>query len=83
MWASQYPDSLPEHFVFPSERCGGKGEEEKFNFTGGVVFYETNPNHPIGDWKEAWEKAKQRAGAVLYGENKSTDDRPRTESQAR
>jgi hypothetical protein len=29
----------------------------------------TDPTRPIGDWKEAWEKAKDRAGEVLRGGN--------------
>jgi hypothetical protein len=34
-----------------------------------TVVYDTDPTRPIGDWKEAREKAKQRAGAILRGES--------------
>jgi integrase len=33
-----------------------------------VLAYDTDPTRPIGDWKEAWEKAKELAGAILVGE---------------
>jgi integrase len=67
MWAAQFPDLQPSHFVFPFEKCGAKGEEEIFGFTAEVIFYDTDPNRPIGDWKESWEKARQRAATILKG----------------
>ena len=30
-----------------------------------LIFYGTEPTRPIGDWKEAWEKAKERAAAIF------------------
>lgn len=39
-----------------------------FGFTVSTVIYDTDPTRPIGNWKEAWEKAKQRTGAILGGE---------------
>jgi len=85
MWAAQFSNRQPIHYVFPFERCGAKGEENNFGFTAGVVFYGTDPMRPVGDWKEAWEKAKERAAAILCGEsdapqptnpraNRETDD---------
>ena len=68
MWAAQFPKRQSDHYVFPFEKCGAKGEGETLGFTGGVVIYDTDPARPIGDWKEAWEKAKERAGAILRGE---------------
>jgi integrase len=68
MWASQFPNRQPNYYVFPFGKCGARGEEDSFGFTGGVVTYDMDPTRPIGDWKEAWEKAKERAGAVLRGE---------------
>ena len=73
MWASQFPHRQPDHFVFPSEKCGGKGQEDRFGFTGGVTFYQTDPTHPIGDRKEAWEKARERAAAILRVDKESPE----------
>ena len=58
MWAAQFPDREPTHYLFPFEKCGARGEEDTFGFTAGVIFYGTEPTRPIGDWKEAWEKAR-------------------------
>lgn len=68
MWAAQFPNRHTEHYVFPFEKCGANGEEDSFGFTGAVVYYGTDPTRPIGDWKEAWEKARERADAILKGE---------------
>jgi integrase len=51
MWADRFPNRLPEHYVFASEKYG----------QGGAV-YASNPEKPIGDLKEAWEAAKRRTG---------------------
>jgi integrase len=40
------------------------------------MIYDTDPNRPIGDWKEAWEKAKERAGAILEGKAEGEDSEP-------
>ncbi len=76
MWAVQFPGRQPAHFVFPSERYGAAGEEDHFGFTAGVVVYDTDPTRPIGDWKEAWEKAKERAGAILSGKTEAEESEP-------
>jgi integrase len=68
MWAAHFPNRRPGHYVFPSEKYGAKGEEDSFGFTAGIVVYDTDPTRPIGDWKEGWEKARERAGALLRGE---------------
>jgi integrase len=56
MWAETFPDRKPEHYVFPTEKCGAAGDEFK------PCIYATDPTVPIGDWKEAWEAAKKRSG---------------------
>jgi integrase len=40
--------------------------------------FSTAPNQqlPIGDWKEAWEKAKERAAAILKGNKVETRGTP-------
>lgn len=58
MWGSQFPNRQPAHYVFPAEKYGAAGDDFK------PCSYATDPTHPIGDWKEAWEKAKLRAGVV-------------------
>ncbi len=59
-WAGHFPERKPEHYIFPSERYGGAGEDDSFGFRGSCP-YETDPTKPIGRWKEAWEAAKIRA----------------------
>jgi hypothetical protein len=58
-WAQQFPNRLPEHYVFLLEKCSRAGTEESFGFSGAIV-YDTDPSQPIGDIKEAWEGAKKR-----------------------
>jgi integrase len=71
MWAAQFTDRQPDHYVFPFERCGARGQEDSFGFTAGVIFYGTDPAQPIGDWKEAWEKARERAAVLLRGDQEA------------
>lgn len=78
MWAAQFPSRQPNHYVFPFEKCGAKGELNTFGFTA-VVIYDTDPARPIGDWKEAWEKARERAAVILRGEN----EKPKPTQQKR
>ena len=56
MWAETFPNHTPEHYVFPTEKYGAAGDDFK------PCTYATDPTVPIGDWKEAWEAAKKRAG---------------------
>lgn len=62
-WAERFPHRKPNEFVFPFERCGGKGKDDVFGFSGSVA-YDTDPSNPVGDWKEGWEAAKKRAGVT-------------------
>lgn len=62
-WAARFPNRKLNHYIFPFERYGGKGKDEVFGFSGSVA-YGTDPTQPIGDWKEAWEAAKERAGVT-------------------
>ena len=56
MWAEAFPNRQSQHYVFPSEKCGAAGDDFK------PCVYATDPTSPIGDWKEAWEAARKRAG---------------------
>jgi len=53
-WAQQFPNRLPQHFVFPAEKVGAAGDA----FDAKV--YDTDPTKPVGAIKEAWESAKKR-----------------------
>jgi integrase len=75
-WAVQFSNRQLNHCVFPFEKYGAAGKEDSFGFTAGRVVYDTDPTRPIGDWKEAWEAAKQRASAILRGERESANVRP-------
>lgn len=46
--------------MFPSEKCGGKGQKDSFGFTTGATVYDSDPTVPVGDVKEAWEAARKR-----------------------
>jgi integrase len=76
MWAAQFSGRHLTHFVFPHERYGAAGEENSFGFTAGPVVYDTDPSRPIGNWKEAWEKAKARAGEILGCKNEEAESEP-------
>jgi integrase len=66
MWTAHFPARQPMHFVFPKERYGGAGEKDSFGFNNvKATVYDQDPSQPIGDWKEAWERARKRAGATL------------------
>ncbi|MGA7560974.1 MAG: site-specific integrase [Terriglobales bacterium] len=80
MWAAHFPNRQAIHYVFPFEKYGASGEEGTFGFTAGAVTYDTDSTRPVGDWKEAWEKAKKRAGAIVRGE---TDKRESPEFSGR
>jgi integrase len=60
-WATHFPQRQPKHYVFPAERYGAGGD--KFS----PKAYHVNPLQPIGDIKEGWETAKERAGRILNG----------------
>jgi integrase len=58
IWAQQFPNRLPAHFVFPSESYGLHGSEGIFGGT--VKAYKHDPNKPFGTIKSAWQSAKKR-----------------------
>jgi integrase len=59
-WRSQFPEALPCHYVFPSERYGLDGEEGHKG--GATTRYEVRPEVPIGSWKVSWTAARKLAG---------------------
>jgi integrase len=58
-WRREFPDAVPAHFVFPTERYGLAGEEGYLE--GKVVPYAIDPTKPIGSWKVAWTAARTAA----------------------
>jgi integrase len=56
-WAGLFPERQREHCVFPSERYGAAG-----NGFAAALVQSSDPEKPIGRWKEAWESAKRVAG---------------------
>jgi integrase len=76
-WASEFPNSKPEHFVFPHQRYGGGGKKDHFGFTGGMT-YDLDPSRHFSELKEAWEKAKLRAAKIMKdaSENKDEEIKP-------
>jgi integrase len=60
-WAVRFPNRKLNHYDFPRERYGAKGQDDAFGFRESVT-YDSDPTQPIGSWKEAWEAAKKRAG---------------------
>jgi hypothetical protein len=58
-WAAKFPDRLPEHYVFPSERYSFNVKEKL------VKIHNHNPTRPIGTWNVAWTSARKRAGVNL------------------
>ena len=55
-WAGLFPDRVPEHFVFPTEKYGG---------VTGLTIYRQDPHKPMGSWKKAWEAVRRRIGIKL------------------
>jgi integrase len=58
IWAEQFPDRKPSHFVFATEKYGLHGSEGQFG--GEVKPYLTDPTKPIGTLKSSWGSAKKR-----------------------
>jgi integrase len=58
-WRGQFPNAVPEHSVFPSERYGLHGA--KGTFGGEVKVYEFTPETPIAGWKSSWTTCRKLA----------------------
>jgi integrase len=54
-WATNFPERLQEHFVFPSEHYGFAGDDCTPHAK------TVDANEPIGEIKSAWENAKRKA----------------------
>jgi len=58
MWATEFPDRQPAHFVFPSERYGLIRRVGEFG--GSVKPYDYNPNKAVSTIQHASGSAKKR-----------------------
>jgi integrase len=59
-WHGKFPNAMPQHYVFPSERYGLHGAKGTF---GGVVkVYDSDPTIPIAGWKSSWTTCRKAAG---------------------
>jgi len=58
MWAEQFPERKPSHYVFPSEKYGLHGQQGTFG--GEVKMYSYDPRQPVVTIKTAWQSAKKR-----------------------
>jgi integrase len=58
MWASEFPDRQPAHFVFPSEKYGLHGSEGTFGGT--VKVYAYDPDKAVSTIQHAWESTRKR-----------------------
>jgi integrase len=58
-WRANFPEALPSHYVFCSERYGLDGE--KGHKDGRVVPYLVDPTKPISSFKVAWTAAREAA----------------------
>jgi integrase len=61
-WRSNFPNAIPAHYVFPSERYGLDGER---GYTDGKLLpYSIRPDVAIGSWSTAWRAARTKAGVA-------------------
>ncbi|MGA9061489.1 MAG: tyrosine-type recombinase/integrase [Terracidiphilus sp.] len=60
-WRSQFPNALPEHYVFPRESYGLKATKGQKGKGGVQVPLKTFPDIPVGSFATAWRRAKKAA----------------------
>jgi len=59
LWAENFPNREPRHYVFPQERYGAKGHKLQRPQS---VTYATDPTKPMGSIKTAWDGVRKRLG---------------------
>jgi len=59
-WRSRFDNPLPNHFIFPSERYGLKGNGGRLK--GEAAVYAVDPTKPMESWKSAWTTCRKAAG---------------------
>jgi hypothetical protein len=68
MWATQFLERQPNHYLFPFEKCGAKGEEDSFGFTAGIIFYDTESDS--ADWGLEGSMGKSQGAHGGYSQGK-------------
>jgi hypothetical protein len=61
----------PGHYVFPFEKCGAK-EQKTRSVSLPACFLTAPSRRGQCDWKEAWEKAKERSASILKQDSKDS-----------
>jgi integrase len=56
LWLSRFPEAGLGSYVFPRYSAGKHGNSRE------PLFYNVEPNGPIGEWKKAWKLACKTAG---------------------
>jgi integrase len=59
VWAEQFRERQPEHFVFPTEHVGASGD----NFDAAIT--NTDPTTNVGSLKTAWTTARKNSGVMV------------------
>lgn len=74
-WATEFPDRMSRHYVFPSEQYAASGHKFGAEQDGimGRVIHDSNPLKHIGDIKTAWGSVKAVAGWILAGRPESRE----------
>lgn len=58
-WARQFPDLLPDHYVFPAERYSREPDGKL------AAVYRLDATRPMGSWRVAWKACCRRAGIQM------------------
>jgi integrase len=61
-WRAQFPEAMPAHFVFPSERYGGAPSDESGYMSEKCLPHSVDLSKPIGSWKVSWTAARETSG---------------------
>jgi integrase len=69
VWAENFPNRKPKHYVFPSERY----KQPKDSDRGKVSPYITDPSKPVRSLQRSWETALEKAGWILAGRPESME----------
>jgi integrase len=69
VWAENFPNRQPEHYVFPQEIYRQPKERDR----GKVSPYRTDPTKHFRSLQRSWDTALERAGWILAGRPESME----------